>query len=136
MKALWNIEEKAPAMKAKAWFPERDKIEEFNLSDYSGKWVIITFYPGDFTFVCATDIEAFMSSHEEFRKNGAEENYLETLYKKAADTLPYKIGLHALCEYTLSVLIATISAPFFLNSSWLDMNASMSVAQTNVKSPG
>ena len=72
MKALWNIEEKAPAIKAKAWFPESSKIKEFNLSDYSGKWVIITFYPGDFTFVCATDIEAFMSSHEEFRKNGAE----------------------------------------------------------------
>ena len=72
MKALWNIGEKAPSIKAKGWFPEINKIKEFNLSDYSGKWVILTFYPGDFTFVCATDIEAFMSSYEEFRKNGAE----------------------------------------------------------------
>ena len=70
MKALWNIGEKAPSIKAKGWFPEINKIKEFNLSDYSGKWVILTFYPGDFTFVCATDIEAFMSSYEEFRKNG------------------------------------------------------------------
>ncbi len=72
MYAMWSIEEQAPEIKAKAWFPDAQKIKDFKLSDYKGKWVIITFYPGDFTFVCATDIEAFMTSYEEFKKNGAE----------------------------------------------------------------
>ncbi len=72
MHTSWNIGDQAPEIKAKAWFSERNKIEEFDLSKYSGKWVILTFYPGDFTFVCATDIEAFMSSYDEFKKNGAE----------------------------------------------------------------
>ena len=72
MQASWNIGEKAPEIKAKAWFPESGKIAEFDLSKLNGKWVIITFYPGDFTFVCATDIEAFMSSYNDFTSNGAE----------------------------------------------------------------
>ncbi len=72
MQASWNIGEKAPEIKAKAWFPESGKIGEFDLSKLGGKWVIITFYPGDFTFVCATDIEAFMSSYNDFKSNGAE----------------------------------------------------------------
>jgi peroxiredoxin (alkyl hydroperoxide reductase subunit C) len=69
MQAQFDIGSVAPQIKAKAWFPETQKIAEFNLSSYKGKWVILTFYPGDFTFVCATDIEAFMSSYEEFVKN-------------------------------------------------------------------
>lgn len=72
MYASWSIEENAPEIKARAWFPETQKIKEFKLSEQKGKWVILTFYPGDFTFVCATDIEAFMSSYDEFKNNGAE----------------------------------------------------------------
>ncbi len=72
MYASWSIGEQAPEIKAKAWFPESKKIHEFRLSDYKGKWVILAFYPGDFTFVCATDIEAFMAGFDEFKKNNAE----------------------------------------------------------------
>ncbi len=72
MYASWSIGDSAPEIKAKAWFPETRKISEFKLSEQKGKWVILTFYPGDFTFVCATDIEAFMSNYDEFKKNGAE----------------------------------------------------------------
>ncbi len=66
-----NIGEQAPEIRAKAWFPEEKSIKEFRLSSQKGKWVILTFYPGDFTFVCATDIEAFMNSYDEFIKNNA-----------------------------------------------------------------
>ncbi|MGC8479636.1 MAG: peroxiredoxin [Candidatus Micrarchaeia archaeon] len=72
MYAAWSIGDKAPEIKANTWFPEAKKIKEFKLSDYKGKWIILAFYPGDFTFVCATDIEAFMSNYDEFKKNGAE----------------------------------------------------------------
>ncbi len=72
MQTTWNIGEKAPEIIAKAWFPAKGTISDFKFSDYAGKWMILTFYPGDFTFVCATDIEAFMASYGEFEKNGAQ----------------------------------------------------------------
>jgi alkyl hydroperoxide reductase subunit AhpC len=36
-----------------------------NLSDYKGKWVILFFYPLDFTFVCPTEIKAFTKHNKE-----------------------------------------------------------------------
>ena len=56
----------------KAYFPETDEIKDVNLKDYRKKWVVLTFYPGDFTFVCATDIEALMKRYDEFKRLNAE----------------------------------------------------------------
>src|SRR5271169_1251244 len=44
----------------------------YRLSDYKGKWVVLFFYPLDFTFVCPTEIKAFNEKYEEFKKMGAE----------------------------------------------------------------
>lgn len=43
-----------------------------NLSDYRGKWVVLFFYPGDFTFVCPTEIRGFNNSLAEFKAINAE----------------------------------------------------------------
>lgn len=40
--------------------------------DYKGKWVVLFFYPLDFTFVCPTEIESFGKHYEEFKKLNAE----------------------------------------------------------------
>ena len=42
------------------------------LSDYQGKWLILFFYPRDFTFICPTEIRALSESHEAFTSLGAE----------------------------------------------------------------
>lgn len=42
------------------------------LSDYKGKWVVLFFYPLDFTFVCPTEITAFSDKVEAFKAIGAE----------------------------------------------------------------
>jgi alkyl hydroperoxide reductase subunit AhpC len=42
------------------------------LSSYRGKWVVLFFYPLDFTFVCPTEINAFSDRAEEFRAIGAD----------------------------------------------------------------
>jgi len=42
------------------------------LSDYRGKWLVLFFYPLDFTFVCPTEIREFSRRIEEFRAAGAE----------------------------------------------------------------
>ena len=43
------VGKKAPAFKAPAFF--NGEFTEVNLEDYLGKWVMLCFYPGDFTFV-------------------------------------------------------------------------------------
>ena len=48
------------------------KFHTYRLSDYKGKWVVLFFYPLDFTFVCPTEILAFSDRLGEFRKIGAE----------------------------------------------------------------
>lgn len=47
-----------------------DKIVK--LSDYQGKWLVMFFYPLDFTFVCPTEIQGFNSKLEAFKQSGAE----------------------------------------------------------------
>lgn len=43
-----------------------------SLEDYRGKWLILFFYPLDFTFVCPTEILALSDRYEEFTKLGAD----------------------------------------------------------------
>ncbi len=43
------VTRKAPDFKAKAF--HNGKIKEVSLEDYRGQWVVLCFYPGDFTFV-------------------------------------------------------------------------------------
>jgi peroxiredoxin (alkyl hydroperoxide reductase subunit C) len=48
-------------------------IEEFTLSQFQGnKYVVLFFYPLDFTFVCPTELHEFESKLEAFKKLGAE----------------------------------------------------------------
>jgi|Transcript_11706 peroxiredoxin (alkyl hydroperoxide reductase subunit C) len=42
------------------------QLTRVSLSDYRGKYVVLFFYPADFTFVCPTEICAFSDSYEEF----------------------------------------------------------------------
>lgn len=49
-----------------------NKIKKINFSDYQGKWIVLIFYPGDFTFVCPTELEELAGLYNEFKKLGAE----------------------------------------------------------------
>jgi peroxiredoxin (alkyl hydroperoxide reductase subunit C) len=42
------------------------------LSDYRGKWLVLFFYPADFTFVCPTEVTAMSDRYREFKELGAE----------------------------------------------------------------
>ncbi len=65
------IQKQAPDFKAQAVFAD-GSIKEIKLSDYKGKWVVLFFYPLDFTFVCPTEIVAFSDKIKEFQAIGAE----------------------------------------------------------------
>jgi peroxiredoxin 3 len=43
-----------------------------DLASYRGKWVVLFFYPLDFTFVCPTEITAFSDAIDSFKKLNAE----------------------------------------------------------------
>lgn len=49
-----------------------EKFEKVSLSDYHGKWLVLFFYPFDFTFVCPTEIVSFSDSIDDFRSLNTE----------------------------------------------------------------
>lgn len=48
------------------------QFKQISLSDYQGKWLLLFFYPLDFTFVCPTEIIAFSDRLGEFQDLGCE----------------------------------------------------------------
>lgn len=74
-----KINQKVADFKLEAYHNE--KIKTINLADYRGKWVIIMFYPADFTFVCPTELEEMASLYDDFKKLGAE------VFSVSADTV-------------------------------------------------
>ncbi|CAE7515015.1 PRDX2 [Symbiodinium pilosum] len=65
------IQKDAPDFELPAAMPD-DQTKTVSLKDYKGKYVILFFYPFDFTFVCPTEIMAFNSVVEDLRAKGAE----------------------------------------------------------------
>ena len=60
----------APSFGAEAF--HNNKIENVKLEDYKGKWVILFFYPADFTFICPTELGDLADKYEEFQKMNCE----------------------------------------------------------------
>ncbi|KAL4248221.1 peroxiredoxin family protein [Abortiporus biennis] len=60
------VQKPAPAFKASAVVD--GLFQDVQLSDYLGKWVILFFYPMDFTFVCPTEILAFNDALPQFKE--------------------------------------------------------------------
>ena len=42
------------------------EFKDFKLEDFKGKWLVVFFYPLDFTFVCPTEITAFRDAYQKF----------------------------------------------------------------------
>ena len=62
----------APEFKAQAAMTD-GSFQEISLSDYKDKnYVLLFFYPLDFTFVCPTEIIAFSNKVEEFQRRGVQ----------------------------------------------------------------
>ncbi len=65
-----TINNKAPTFKAKAF--QNESIKNINLEDYKGKWVVVFFYPADFTFVCPTELGELADNYEKFKSLNTE----------------------------------------------------------------
>ena len=65
-----TINELAPNFNAEAFID--NEVRKISLSDYRGKWVVLFFYPADFTFVCPTELGDLADNYEKFKELGAE----------------------------------------------------------------
>ncbi len=66
------VGKKAPEFTASAVMADGMINDEFSLSDYTGKHIVLFFYPLDFTFVCPTELIAFSHRIAEFEKRGVQ----------------------------------------------------------------
>lgn len=65
------VGKQAPDFKAQAVMPD-GSFKELSLSDFRGKYVVLYFYPLDFTFVCPSEIIAFDNHLAEFKERNCE----------------------------------------------------------------
>ena len=65
------VGKQAPDFTATAVFGNNE-MKPLKLSDYKGKYVVMFFYPLDFTFVCPSELIAFDNRLDEFKKRGVE----------------------------------------------------------------
>lgn len=65
-----EINKQAPGFTAEAF--QDGQIKKVKLSDHKGKWVVLVFYPADFTFICPTELGSIADSYEKFKELGAE----------------------------------------------------------------
>eukprot|EP01053_Blabericola_migrator_P004443 Blabericola_migrator_1__4442@NODE_237_length_10988_cov_176_358575_g201_i0_p4_GENE_NODE_237_length_10988_cov_176_358575_g201_i0NODE_237_length_10988_cov_176_358575_g201_i0_p4_ORF_typecomplete_len237_score53_84AhpCTSA/PF00578_21/5e29Redoxin/PF08534_10/6e181cysPrx_C/PF10417_9/1_2e14SCO1SenC/PF02630_14/0_031SCO1SenC/PF02630_14/7_6e03_NODE_237_length_10988_cov_176_358575_g201_i074784 len=61
----------APCIKGQAVMPD-GKIQDLSLDDYKGQYVVLFYYPLDFTFVCPSEILAFDRAVDEFKKRNVQ----------------------------------------------------------------
>src|SRR3569832_173856 len=59
-----------PAVACEAYLPD-GRIEPLALAHYRGKWLVLFFWPLDFTFVCPTEIRAYSDLSHDFDLSGA-----------------------------------------------------------------
>jgi len=65
-----KIGQQVPDFTAEAY--QTGDFNKFKLSDYKGKWVVLFFYPLDFTFICPTEIKGFGTREEDFKALNAQ----------------------------------------------------------------
>jgi peroxiredoxin (alkyl hydroperoxide reductase subunit C) len=70
MTSTLRVGQKAPDFTATAVVDQ--EFKEISLSQYRGKYVVLFFYPLDFTFVCPTEITAFSDRYAEFTSRNTE----------------------------------------------------------------
>ncbi len=51
---------------------QNEEIKDVSLHDYKGKWLVVVFYPADFTFICPTELEDLAKKYDEFKANNGE----------------------------------------------------------------
>ena len=67
--SLLRIGDQAPDFKVRGIVGAR--VGEYSLASYKGKWLVLFFYPADFTFICPTEVTGFSKMAKDFAAEGA-----------------------------------------------------------------
>jgi peroxiredoxin (alkyl hydroperoxide reductase subunit C) len=85
-----KVGDKIPDVTVDAFF--QGEITKIGFSDFAGKWLVLAFYPADFTFVCPTELEELADNYETFKSLTAEVLSISTdttyVHKAWHDTSP------------------------------------------------
>lgn len=65
------VGQQAPTLECEAWLRGADTATAIALDDFRGRWVVLFFYPRDFTFICPTEIAAFADLDGDFATEDA-----------------------------------------------------------------
>jgi peroxiredoxin (alkyl hydroperoxide reductase subunit C) len=64
---MLTVGQPLPEFQGEALLPDGEFVP-IDLSGYRGKWLLLFFYPLDFTFVCPTEIQGYNKHHAQFEK--------------------------------------------------------------------
>ena len=67
-----QVDKKFPHFSLEAYNPRRDEVEKITNEDFRGRWLVLFFYPADFTFVCPTELLDINRRGADFEKLKAE----------------------------------------------------------------
>jgi len=69
-----KVGEKVPDFEMDAYFPEKKDFGKIKFSEIfkKGKWLVLFFYPADYTFVCPTELADIGDKYTELKKEGIE----------------------------------------------------------------
>lgn len=69
---MFAVDQKFSEFSLETYFPGKDEIGHLRLKDFSGRWLVLFWYPKDFTFVCPTELADLNTRYDEFKKFGAD----------------------------------------------------------------
>lgn len=69
---MFTVDKPFPDFSLEAYFTAKDEIGHITKADFAGKWLVLFWYPKDFTFVCPTELADMSARHGEFAALDAE----------------------------------------------------------------
>src|SRR3989344_7746255 len=69
---MFQIDKEFPEFSLEVYLPDKKDVGRFKLNDFKKHWLILFFYPADFTFICPTELADMAKHYQEFKKLDAE----------------------------------------------------------------
>src|SRR3989344_2451467 len=69
---MFKVDQPFPDFTLEAYFTAKDEIGHIKNADFIGKWLVLFWYPKDFTFVCPTELADMHARADEFTSPRAE----------------------------------------------------------------
>lgn len=69
---MFSVDTPFPDFELEVYLPERDEVGTLSKRDVAGRFLVLFWYPADFTFVCPTELADLNRRHDEFKASGAD----------------------------------------------------------------